>query len=97
MTRQDALQLLARDSRYRNLTAGEVLFQLTQAFKVALDSRDVAFFEFHGDEPCQEVARACAAGHVWHGNENGAMNRRLRKPHWQGLQQSVVPDVIRKN
>lgn len=97
MTRQDALLLLASDNRFLNLTAGEALRQLTQAFKVALDARDLAFFEFHGEDPCHEVARACAAGHVWHGDESCEVSDKPRKPHWGKLEREVVPDVIRKN
>lgn len=96
MTRQDALQLLAADQRYRGLTAGDALRQLSQAFQIALEPRDLAFFEFHRDDPCHEVARACAAGHVWHGDENGESGAAPRKPHWHKLEQDVVPQVIRK-
>lgn len=98
MTRQDALQLLAGNNRFANVTAGEALYCLTQAFKIALDPRDLAFFEFHAADPCHEVARACAAGHVWHGDENGGeTSGQPRKPHWRTLERDVVTDVIRKN
>lgn len=97
MTRQDALHQLATDPRTTGLTASDALRQLTQAFKVALEARDLAFFEFHAEEPCHEVARACAAGHAWHGDENGETANKPRKPHWHKLEQEVVPQVIRKN
>lgn len=94
MTRQDALHHLATAPRTAGLTAGDALLQLTQAFKVALDARDLAFFEFHAPEPCHEVARACAAGHAWHGDES---REERNKPHWRGLEQEILPQVIRKN
>lgn len=97
MTRREALQLLATDPKFTPLTAGAALRHLTQAFKVALEPRDLAFFEFHGEEPCMEVARACLAGRVWHGDESCTASERPRKPHWQTLEREVVPEVIRKN
>lgn len=97
MTRQDALHHLATDTRTAGLTAGDALRRLTQAFKVALDPRDLAFFEFHAEDPCHEVARACAAGHAWRGDESCEDTNKPRKPHWHKLEQEVVPQVIRKN
>lgn len=97
MSREEALRQLATDSRTLGLTAGEALRQLTQAYKVALDARDLAFFEFHAEEPCHEVARACAAGHAWTGDERCEASDKPRKPHWHKLEQEVVPQVIRKN
>lgn len=97
MTRQDALHHLATDPRTAGLTAGTALRRLTQAFKVALEPRDLAFFEFHAEDPCHEVARACAAGHAWHGDESGDAANRPRRPHWHTLEQEVVAQVIRKN
>lgn len=94
MTRQDALQIIATDAQFAQLTAGEVLTQLTRAFTLALEPRDLAFFEFHGAEPSHEVARACLGGRVWHGDENS--NQR-QKPHWEKLERRVVREVIRKN
>lgn len=96
MTRHEALQQLATDPRYLGLTAGEALRQLSQAFQIALVARDLAFFELHRDDPCHEVARACAGGHVWRGDENGESAAATRKPHWNKLEQQVVPQVIRK-
>lgn len=96
MTRHDALLLLATDKRYGDLTAGDALRQLRQAFQIALTPRDLAFFEFHRDDPCHEVARACAGGHVWRGDESGESVEAPRKPHWHKLEQEVVPQVIRK-
>lgn len=97
MTRDEALHQLATDNRTLGLTAGEALRQLTQAYKIALDPRDLAFFEFHGEDPCHEVARACAAGHHWRGDESCEDTDKPRKPHWNKLEQDVVPQVIRKN
>ena len=94
MTRNEALQILASDNRFAQLTAGEALEHLTQAFKIALEPRDLAFFEFHAPEPSHEVARACLAGWVWTGDENSDQRQ---KPHWEKLERQVVRDVIRKN
>jgi hypothetical protein len=95
MTRDEALQHLATDNRYAMMTAGEAVHGLSQAYAVALTSRDLAFLEFHGEDPCHEVARACAAGHVWHGGCGDG--DKPRKPHWRALEQEVVPQVVRKN
>lgn len=96
MTRTEALQSLASDHRFALLTAGEALEHLTQAYKIALEPRDLAFFEFHGEEPCIEVARACLSGHVWHGDESCEVSDKPRKPHWHKLEQEVTRDVIDK-
>lgn len=93
MTRTEALQILGTDQRYSQMTAGEALASLTQAFKIALEPRDLAFFDFHAEEPCHEVARACLAGHVW----TGCDETQKQKPHWRKLEQEVVQEVIRKN
>lgn len=92
MTRDEALHHLATDHRYAMVTAGEAVHGLTQAYALALTPRDLAFLEFHGEEPCHEAARACAAGHVWHG---GSGER--DKPRWHALEQEVLPQVVRKN
>lgn len=97
MTRPEALHQLAHDTRYATVTAGQALYRLSRAFQVALEPRDLAFFDFHREEPCHEVARACAAGHNWHGDESGDSEGRPRKPHWRALEQEVLPEVIRKN
>lgn len=95
MTRDEALQHLATDKRYATLTAGAAVRQLTQAFARALTPRDLAFLDFHGEDPCHEVARACAAGHVWHGGSGEG--EKPRKPHWHAREQAVLPRVVRKN
>jgi hypothetical protein len=94
MTRSEALQSLATEARFAQLTAGQALQALTHAYQVALDKRDLAFFEFHAEDPCHEVARACLGGHVWRGDEN---NPQRAKPHWRQLEKEVVPEVVRKN
>ncbi|MFZ5561665.1 MAG: hypothetical protein ACOY41_09115 [Pseudomonadota bacterium] len=94
MTREEALQILATDQQFAQLTAGEALNRLSQAFKVALEPRDLAFFEFHAPEPSHEVARACLGGRVWRGDENSDQRQ---KPHWEQLERKVVREVIRKN
>jgi hypothetical protein len=96
MTRDEALQILATDHGYAQMTAHEAIHSLTQAFQRALESRDLAFFEFHGEDPCIEVARACRAGHVWHPTESCTTGEPPRKPRWHALEQEVVPQVIRK-
>lgn len=95
MTREEALQHLATDSHYATLTAGAAVHSLTQAYARALTPRDLAFLDFHGEDPCHEVARACAAGHVWHGGCGDG--DKPRKPHWHTLEQEVVAQVLRKN
>lgn len=97
MTRPEALYQLAHDARYANITAGEALRRLSHAFQVALEPRDLAFFEFHHEEPCHEVARACAGGRRWRGDESCTAEEKPRKPHWRALEHEVVPEVIRKN
>lgn len=97
MNRPEALRQLGHDPRYASFTAGEALDRLSHAFQVALEPRDLAFFAFHRDEPCHEVARACAGGHRWRGDESRDAAERLRRPHWHGLEQMVLPAVIRKN
>lgn len=92
MTRNEALQQLATAHKYAQMTAGGALASLTQAFKNALEPRDFAFFEFHSEEPCHEVARAALAGHVWHGCDES----QKQKPHWRKLEQEVMREVIRK-
>lgn len=68
-SRERVLEYLATDSRVAGLTAGEALAGLTPTMNLLL-SQDQHFFLRHADDPCHEVARACNAGHVWHGNEN---------------------------
>lgn len=97
MTRDEALQILASDHGFAQLTASEAIRSLSQAFQLALEPRDLAFFEFHGKEPCIEVARACRAGHVWHPDESCEAGEHPRKPRWHALEQEVVPQVVRKN
>lgn len=97
MNRDEALQILSTDLRHAQQTAHEALCTLTQAFQRALIARDLAFFEFHGDEPCLEVARACRAGWVWHPTENCETGEMPRKPRWHALEQEILPQVIRKN
>lgn len=96
MNREDALRQLATERRFSTATAGETLQGLSQAFQIALAPRDLAFFEFHREEPCHEVARACAAGHAWHGDESGDRGDTPRKPHWHRLEQETLQRVTRK-
>lgn len=96
MTRDEALQILSTDHGYAQLTAGAAIRSLTQALQRALEPADMAFFEFHGDEPCIEVARACRAGRVWHPAERCEAGDPPRKPRLHAIAQDVVPQVIRK-
>lgn len=68
--REGVLEYLAADMRVAGLTAGDALTDLTPAMSSMLTQEDRSFFRRHAAEPCHEVARACRAGHVWHGNEN---------------------------
>lgn len=70
-SREGVLEYLAADMRVANLTAHQALASLTPAMSSMLTQEDQSFFRRHAEEPCHEVARACKAGHVWHGNENG--------------------------
>jgi len=70
-SRENALSHLAADTRFASLTAGQALASLTPSWSQALDERDQHFFQHHANDPCHEVARACSAGYVWHGDENG--------------------------
>ncbi|RJX32637.1 MAG: hypothetical protein C4516_03920 [Oxalobacter sp.] len=70
ISRERVLEYLATDSRVGGLTAGEALVSITPAMLLLLTQEDQHFFRRHADEPCHEVARACNAGHVWHGDEN---------------------------
>lgn len=69
-SREKVLEYLATDYRVAGLTAGEALAGITPAMSLLLFQEDQHFFRLHADDPCHEVARACNAGHVWHGNEN---------------------------
>lgn len=71
-SRERVLEYLAADYRVAGITAGEALAGITPTLLLLLSQKDQHFFRRHADEPCQEVARACNAGHVWHGNENKA-------------------------
>lgn len=68
-SRERVLEYLAADYRVAGLTAGEAFAGITPTMSLLL-SQDQHFFRRHAEEPCHEVARACHAGHVWHGNEN---------------------------
>lgn len=70
MNREHALNTLASDFRFANLTAGQALDTLSQSMRVALEHKDTEFFREHAEDPCHEVARACRAHWVWHGDEN---------------------------
>lgn len=70
MTRSEALQSLADSLKFSHLTAGEAVEHLSKAIRLALEPEDQEFFREHAEEPCHEVARACQAGRIWHGNEN---------------------------
>lgn len=69
-SREKILEYLATDNRVAGLTAGEALAGITPNTILFLSQKDQHFFSHHGDDPCHEVARACNAGHVWHGDEN---------------------------
>ncbi len=68
--REKVLDYLATDYHVTSLTAGEAFIGITPDMAMHLTQDDKHFFQIHGDEPCHEVARACNAGHVWHGDEN---------------------------
>jgi hypothetical protein len=72
INRIKALNTLAENQRYANLTAGQAVTSLSQTLRLALEFQDRAFFIEHAAEPCHEVARACRANRVWHGDENRA-------------------------
>lgn len=69
-SREKVLEYLSTDYHVSDLTAGEALTSITPAMNLLLSHDDQHFFGLHADDPCHEVARACNAGHVWHGNEN---------------------------
>ena len=69
-SREAVLEYLASDMRVASLTAGDALVGLAPPMSLMLTQEDQSFFRRHAEEPCHEVARACKAGHVWHGNEN---------------------------
>lgn len=69
-SREHVLEYLAAEARVANLTAAQALASLTPAMLQLMTQEDQHFFRRHADEPCHEVARACKAGHVWHGDEN---------------------------
>jgi ABC-type Fe3+-citrate transport system substrate-binding protein len=69
-SRERVLEYLVTDYRVAGLTAGEALAGINPNMILLLSQEDQYFFRLHADEPCHEVARACNAGHVWHGNEN---------------------------
>lgn len=69
-SREKVLEYLATDYRVAGFTAGEALSGITPAMSLLLSQEDQHFFRLHADDPCHEVARACNAGHVWHGDEN---------------------------
>ena len=69
-SRENTLSHLAGDMRFASLTAGQALTDMSPSMNWALDEEDQRFFQRHADDPCHEVARACRAGHVWHGDEN---------------------------
>lgn len=70
-SRESTLDHLAVDMRFASLTAGQALASLTPSMSLTLEQKDQHFFQRHADDPCHEVARACSAGHIWHGDENG--------------------------
>lgn len=69
-SREHVLEHLAAEMRIADLTAAQALASLTPAMRQWMTQEDQNFFNRHADEPCHEVARACKAGHVWHGDEN---------------------------
>jgi hypothetical protein len=69
-SREKVLAHLATDHRVAGLTAGEALAGMSHSMSSLLLQQDQHFFRRHADDPCHEVARACSAGHVWHGDEN---------------------------
>lgn len=69
-SREKVLAHLATDHRVAGLTAGEALAAINDTMGSLLLQRDQHFFRRHADDPCHEVARACHAGYVWHGDEN---------------------------
>jgi ABC-type Fe3+-citrate transport system substrate-binding protein len=69
-SREHVLEHLAAEMRVADLTAAQALASLTPAMRQLMTQEDQNFFRRHADEPCHEVARACKAGHVWHGDEN---------------------------
>lgn len=69
-SREKVIEYLATDYHVTSVTAGEALTRITPAMALFLTQDDKHFFQRHGDDPCHEVAKACNAGHVWHGNEN---------------------------
>ncbi len=75
LNRDSTLSHLASDTRYALMTASQALASLTPSVSLSLESRDRHFFKHHGEDPCHEVARACMAGHVWHGDENQRRSR----------------------
>lgn len=68
--RESTRNHLATDFHFASLTAGQALARLTPSMSSILKQKDQHFFGRHADDPCHEVARACSAGHVWHGDEN---------------------------
>ncbi len=69
-SREKVLEYLTSDYHVAGVTAGEVLTKITPAMASFLTQNDKHFFQLHGNDPCHEVAKACNAGHVWHGDEN---------------------------
>lgn len=69
-SRENVLAYLAAEMSVASLTAGQALGSLSPVMGQLLTQEDQNFFRRHADEPCHEVARACKAGHVWHGDEN---------------------------
>jgi hypothetical protein len=70
ISRERVLEYLATDNRVAGFTAGAALKSMTSAMLLLLTQEDQHFFRQHADDPCHEVARACKARHIWHGNEN---------------------------
>lgn len=70
MNREHALDMLASDMRYAQLTAGQAMDHLPPSMRMVLEHKDTAFFKAHAEDPCHEVARACRAHWIWHGDEN---------------------------
>lgn len=68
--RSKALDMLAADGRFAQVTAGQALARMSVSMRMALQFEDRAFFIEHAADPCHEVARACRADRVWHGDES---------------------------
>lgn len=69
-SRERVLEYLSTDYHVTGLTAGEAVISITPDMASYLTQDDKHFFQIHCDDPCHEVAKACNASHIWHGDEN---------------------------